>query len=103
MLTTFKGTTTTHKGANVSSTAKSPTTITTTPDTTTWTKHGRNVRTQLLDGMLFIAVQTAKEAYANINPTAKGNVTIASTLGNVGIDGTNLKLGLNIYGPPPAA
>lgn len=73
------------------------------PDTSTWTKHGRNVATQLLDGMLFIVVNTKPTAYANIAPTAKGNVTIASTLGNVGVDGTTLKLGLNIYGPPPAA
>lgn len=71
------------------------------PDTSTWIKHGRNIKTQLLDGMLFIAVDTAKAAYANITPTAKGNVTIASTLGNVAIDGTTLKLGVNIYGPPP--
>lgn len=76
---------------------------TTAPDTSTWKKLGRNVSTQLLDGMLFIAVKTTKDAYADITPTPKGNVTIASTLGNVGIDGTNLKLGLNIYGPPPAA
>lgn len=74
---------------------------TTKPDVSNWTKHGRNVRTQIIDGMLFIAVETVKTAYANIAPTAKGNVTIASTLGNVGIDGTTLKLGLNIYGPPP--
>lgn len=69
-------------------------------DTSTWKTHGRNVRTQLLDGMLFIAVDTTKAAYQNIAPTAKGNVTIASTLGNVGIPDTTLKLGLNIYGPP---
>lgn len=83
-------------------TPKAPT-LASTPDTSTWTKHGRNVSIQLLDGMLFIAVKTTKDAYANITPTEKGNVTIASTLGNVGIDGTTLKLGLNIYGPPPTA
>lgn len=69
-------------------------------DTTAWKQHGRNVRTQMLDGMLFIAVDTSKAAYANIAPTAKGNVTIASTLGNVAVPDTTLKLGLNIYGPP---
>lgn len=69
-------------------------------DTSTWTKHGRNVRTQLLDGLLFIAVDTSKAAYANIAPTPKGNATIATTQGNVGIEGTTLKMGLNIYGPP---
>lgn len=83
------------------STAKTNTPLLT-PDTTSWTKHGRNVQTQLFDGMLFIAVNTKPTAYQNIKPTEKGNVTIASTLGNVGIDGTTLKLGLNIYGPPPA-
>lgn len=76
-------------------------TTTVKPDVTNWTKHGRNVRTQTLDGMLFIAVDITKSAYANITPTGKGNVTIASTLGNVPIDGTSLKLGLNTYGPPP--
>lgn len=80
------------------STAKSPT-----PDISTWTKHGRNVATQFIDGLLFIAVNVKPNAYANITPTPKGNVTIASTLGNVSLDGTTLKLGLNMYGPPPAA
>lgn len=79
---------------------KNPTTAK--PDTSAWTQHGRNVRTHLVDGMLFIAVATDKAAYKNIAPTAKGNVTIASTLGNVSLDGVNLKMGLNIYGPPPA-
>lgn len=73
------------------------------PDVSNWTKFGRNVRTQLIDGMLFVAIDTSKTAYQNVTPTAKGNATIASTLGNVAIEGTTLKMGLNIYGPPPVA
>lgn len=71
-------------------------------DTSAWNTHGRNVRSQLLDGILFVAVNTKADAYKNLAPTQKGNVTIASTLGNVTIDGTTLKMGLNIYGPPAA-
>lgn len=71
------------------------------PDVSNWTMQGRNIRTQMIDGTLFIAVNTKPAAYAGIQPTAKGNVTIASTLGNVSVPETTLKLGVNIYGPPP--
>lgn len=71
-------------------------------DTTAWTRHGRNVRAHMEGSMLFIAVDTSADAYKNLAPTQKGNMTIASTLGNVAIDGTSLKMGLNLYGPPPA-
>lgn len=69
-------------------------------DTSSWHTTGRNVKMLLQDGVLFIAVATGPDAYKNIVPTAKGNVTIASTLGNQPVPGSSLKLGLNIYGPP---
>lgn len=76
--------------------------ITKAPDTSTWTTAGRNVRFQTLDNMLFIAVDTSKKAFDAVSTvTAKGNKTIASTLGNVPV-GDTLKMGLNIYGPPAA-
>lgn len=75
----------------------------TAPDTTAWTTAGRNVRFQTLDNVLFIAVNIGKTAYdAVANTTEKGNKTIASTLGNIPVSDT-LKMGLNIYGPPPVA
>lgn len=80
-------------------------TTTTGPDTSAWASIGRNVKTHLDkdSGVLFIAVQTGKSAYANIAPTGKGNVVIGTTQGNQKIDGAvgGLSLGLNIYGPPP--
>lgn len=85
----------------MTTTPKNETAATKTPDTSSWKTAGRNVRFHTLDGMLFIAVNTTKKAYDGIAPTAKGNVTIASTLGNIAVTDT-LKLGLNIYGPPPA-
>lgn len=75
---------------------------TATVDTAGWQTAGRNVKFQTLDDVLFIAVNTKADAFKGIPPTAKGNVTIASTLGNIAVSNT-LKMGLNIYGPPPAA
>lgn len=83
---------------------KAPTTTTKLagPDTAAWTTAGRNVRFQVLDGILFIAVDTSKKAYDAVTTiTEKGNKTIASTLGNIAVTDT-LKMGLNIYGPPVA-
>lgn len=79
---------------------KSPSTA---PDTSAWTLAGRNVRLQKIDNMLFVAIDISNKAFDKVlTATAKGNKTIASTLGNIAIDGTSLKLGLNMYGPPPA-
>jgi hypothetical protein len=84
-------------------------TATATPgvDVTKWAQFGRNVRTHLdrESGLLFIAVNTNADAYKNVPPTGKGNVVIGTTQGNQKIEGAAgaLSMGINIYGPPPAA
>lgn len=76
-----------------------------TVDTSAWTQMGRNVRTMLDkdSGVLFIAINTGKNAYANIAPTPKGNVVIGTTQGNQKVDGASgpLSIGINVYGPAP--
>ncbi len=66
---------------------------------------GRNILTFLdqATGMLVVAFKTDKSAYANIQPTAKGNVVIATTSGNQKLSGAagELSIGVNVYGPAP--
>lgn len=70
------------------------------PDTSAWATAGRNVKYTTLDDMLFIAVPISAAAIAAAPPSATGKTTsIASTLGNVAIPGTPVKMGVNVYAP----
>lgn len=82
---------------------KTPATTTTKPDTAAWATAGRNVRFQTLDGMLFIAVDISEAVIkASPNSGSGKSKSLASTLGNVAIPGTAIKLGVNVYTPPVA-
>lgn len=74
-----------------------------TVDTSSWILAGRNVKLNMLDGILFIAVDTTAKAYEGVPLSDKGNATIATSGGNMLIPvAPNLKLGLNVFGKPPA-
>ena len=84
--------------------AKTPTPTTTAPsagvDTSAWHNAGRNVKFTTLDGMLFIAVPITADVIAASPVSASGkSKSVGSTLGNVGIPGTNVKMGVNVYTP----
>ena len=55
-----------------------------------------NIRFELKDGKLILEIDTKNAG--EVSKSGKSTV-IASTRGNVGIPGTDLKLGLNIYRP----
>jgi hypothetical protein len=72
----------------------------TNPDTTTWSTAGRNIRFTTIDNVLFIAVDTRPTTIAAAPQSASGkSKSVGSTLGNVGVPGTPLKFGVNVYTP----
>lgn len=73
---------------------------TTAPDTSAWEKTGRNVRFTTLEGMLFIAVDIRDTTIAAAPSSGSGkSKSIGTTLGNVAVPGSPVKLGLNVYAP----
>jgi hypothetical protein len=70
------------------------------PDTSAWTTAGRNVRFTTMDGMLFVAVDISDKVVAASPTSGSGkSKSVGSTLGNVAIPGTAIKLGVNAYTP----
>lgn len=70
------------------------------PDTTAWQSAGRNIKFQTLDNMLFIAVPIDDNSISAAPASGSGkSKSVASTLGNVGIPGTAIKFGVNVYTP----
>lgn len=75
-------------------------TKTTGPDTTGWSKTGRNISFTTLDGVLFIAVPISDVAIASAPSSASGkSKSLGSTEGNVTVPGTAIKMGVNVYTP----
>lgn len=75
-------------------------TKTTAPDVTTWTKAGRNIKFAAIDGMLFIAVPIDEKTVAASPMSGSGkNKSVGSTLGNIGLDNSPVKFGVNVYAP----
>lgn len=71
-----------------------------TVDTSSWQTAGRNVKFTTLDGLLFIAVpiDAASIAASPVSGSGKSK-SVGSTLGNVAIPGTAVKMGVNVYTP----
>lgn len=73
---------------------------TSSPDVSSWITAGRNVKFTTLDGMLFIAVPITPEVIGASPVSASGKSrSVGSTLGNVAIPGTAIKMGVNVYTP----
>lgn len=86
------------------------------PDISSWHSMGRNVKAQVVDGILFLAVNVSQTQIKN-SPATKpkiapdgstkptGNVSVATTGGNQPLPGelSDIKLGLNLYTAAPAA
>lgn len=73
------------------------------PDTSSWKSAGRNIKYQTLDGLLFIAVAIDPTTLAASPASMSGkSKSVGSTLGNVGLDGTAIKFGVNVYLPSGA-
>lgn len=71
-----------------------------TVDTTAWSNAGRNVKFTTLEGMLFIAVPIDDKTQAASPVSGSGkSKSIGSTLGNVGLPGSAIKFGVNVYAP----
>jgi hypothetical protein len=69
-------------------------------DTTAWASAGRNVRFTTLDGVLFIAVDVRETTIAASPVSGSGkSKSVGSTLGNVAVPGSPVKLGVNVYSP----
>lgn len=70
------------------------------PDTNGWLNAGRNVKFTTLDNMLFIAVPIDDKTInaAPVSGSGKSR-SVGSTLGNVSIPGTTVKMGVNVYTP----
>lgn len=69
-------------------------------DTTKFKTAGVNVSYLVQNDILFIAVPVSAAVISAARPSASGKSrTVGSTLGNVLIDGTTVKLGLNAYVP----
>lgn len=76
------------------------TTKQTAPDVSAWSQAGRNVRFTTLDGMLFVAVAIDEKTIAASPISGSGkSKSVGSTLGNVAVDGTKIKIGVNAYTP----
>lgn len=78
--------------------------LSTSPDTSTWEKAGRNIRFTTLDKFLFIAVPI-DDATINASPKSASakSISVGTTNGNVPIPGTALKMGVNVYTPVTSA
>lgn len=79
---------------------KNTATTSTMPDMSKWATAGRNVRFQTLENMLFIAVDISEPVVSASPVSASGkSKSVGSTLGNVAIPGTKIKVGVNAYTP----
>lgn len=70
-------------------------------DMTKFAEVGENIKTMVLDNVLFVAINIDPTVIAQARPSASGkSKSVASTLGNVAILSVpGLKLGLNAYVP----
>lgn len=67
-------------------------------DTSSWETVGRNLRFATIDGTLFIAVPIDEKSIKGAPVSASGkSKVIGSTLGNVGVTGSEIKFGVNVY------
>lgn len=63
---------------------------------------GRNINAHMDGDNLHIIVPLSADVIANAPLSGSGKSrSVATTNGNVGIPGTSVKLGLNIYAPQP--
>lgn len=86
------------------STPKTPAVATATIDMTQFTNAGHNVKMRVVDNILFVAIPIDDKTVAASRPSMSGKSrTIGSTLGNVTVPGTAIKLGVNVYAPLAAA
>lgn len=82
------------------STPKTTVPTSTKPDTSAWASAGRNVRFQTLEGMLFIAIDVSEGVLKAAPASGSGkSKSVGSTLGNVAVPGTPIKIGVNAYMP----
>lgn len=67
-------------------------------NTSNWESAGRNLKYTTIDNVLHIAVPIDPKSVASAPASSSGkSKSIGSTLGNVGVTGTEVKFGVNVY------